>query len=187
MSSHEVVLKRDCEATRIPFGGVELLAAGAQLRILQSLGGTYTVANDRGEMLRIESKDADALGFEAQQPASPQSAEFSEALVWNTLKTVYDPEIPVNVVDLGLIYACRITSLETGHKIEVEMSLTAPGCGIGDVLKADIERRLSQLPEVGEVSINIVFDPPWHPGLMSQAAKLQLGLDVEAGSSARMY
>jgi metal-sulfur cluster biosynthetic enzyme len=104
------------------------------------------------------------------------------------LKTVYDPEIPVNVVDLGLIYACRITPVENGgHKIEIEMSMTAPGCGMGDVLRADIESKLSQLPEVREVRAQIVFDPPWHPGRMSDAAKLQLGLDLDTSSSLPVY
>jgi len=187
MADNEIVLQRDCEATRIPYGGALLLPAGSRLRMLQSLGGTYTVVNDYGEMLRIESKDADALGIDIEQPATSQPISFSEKLVWDTLKTVYDPEIPVNIVDLGLIYLCRITPVELGQRIEIEMSMTAPGCGMGDVLKADVQRRLSELPEVDDVSVNVVFDPPWHPGLMSQAAKLQLGLDVDSGPSFRTY
>ena len=99
------------------------------------------------------------------------------------MKTVYDPEIPVNIVDLGLIYSCQVTPVEGGgNKIEIKMAMTAPGCGMGDVLRADIERKLSQLPGVKEVHAQIVFDPPWHPGRMSDAAKLQLGLDLDTGS-----
>jgi probable FeS assembly SUF system protein SufT len=180
---NDIVLKRDCEATTIPFGDLQRLTAGARVRILQSLGGTYTVTNERGEMLRIETRDADALGIEEQQAATAEPAKFSEELVWNALKTVYDPEIPVNIVDLGLIYTCRITPSEQGQRIEIEMSMTAPGCGMGDVLKADIQRRLSELPEVADVQVEVVFDPPWQPGRMSPAAKLQLGLDLESSPS----
>ena len=180
MSSDTVVLSRDCEATQVPFGGVQVLPAGTWVRITQSLGGSYTVATEQGYMLRIEAKDADALGIVPQaQPAEAAPGQFSEKLVWDVLKTVYDPEIPVNIVDLGLIYSCRITPIEGGHKIEIEMSVTAPGCGMGDVLKADIERKLSQLPSVKEVQAKIVFDPPWHPRRMSEAAKLQLGIDLD--------
>ncbi len=182
MSHETVTLTRDCEATAIPFGGTERLAAGTRVTITQSLGGTYTVTTERGAMVRIEAKDADALGLAPSQ-VQPQSApaEFSEKLVWDQLKTVYDPEIPVNVVDLGLIYACRINPADGGgQKIEIDMSMTAPGCGMGDVLKADIERKLSQLPDVKQVRATIVFDPPWDPSRMSDAAKLQLGLDLDA-------
>jgi len=184
MPNEAVVLKRDCEATQIPWGGVQVLPAGAQVRIVQSLGGSYTVATERGFMVRIESKDADALGLTPQaKPAQGAPAEFSEKLVWDQLRTVYDPEIPVNIVDLGLIYSCQITPAESGHKIEISMSMTAPGCGMGDVLKAEIESKLSRLPDVREVHAWIVFEPPWNVGMMSEAAKLQLGLDLDAGSS----
>lgn len=186
MSDNSVVLSRDCEATQVPFGGVQVLPAGSRVRIMQSLGGSYTVASEQGYMLRIDAKDADALGL-APQAADSAPTEFSEKLVWDQLKTVYDPEIPVNVVDLGLIYSCRITPVEGGHKIDIDMSMTAPGCGMGDVLKADIERKLSQLPAVKEVQAKIVFDPPWQPGRMSEAAKLQLGLDLDSDSTLPMY
>jgi probable FeS assembly SUF system protein SufT len=189
MPNNEIVLSRDCEATEVPYGGVQVLPAGTSVRITQSLGGTYTVSTQQGAMMRIEASNADALGFAAQPkevPAAPP--QFSEKLVWDRLKTVYDPEIPVNVVDLGLIYTCRITPVESGgHKIEIEMSMTAPGCGMGDVLRADIERKLSELPEVREVRAQIVFDPPWNPGRMSDAAKLQLGLDLDTSSSLPVY
>lgn len=189
MQTNVIELTRDCEATEVPYGGVQVLPAGTKVRIMQSLGGSYTVATEHGSMMRIEAKNADALGL-AQQPKEAQAApaQFSEKLVWEQLKTVYDPEIPVNIVDLGLIYSCQITPAETGgHKIEIKMAMTAPGCGMGDVLRADIERKLSQLPEVKEVHAQIVFDPPWNPSRMSDAAKLQLGLDLDTNSSFPMY
>lgn len=189
MESKLIELSRDCEATEIPYGGVQVLPAGTKVRIMQSLGGSYTVVTDRGSMVRIEAKNADALGFAAeakQTQAAP--AQFSEKLVWDQLKTVYDPEIPVNIVDLGLIYSCQIMPVEDGgKKIEITMAMTAPGCGMGDVLRSDIERKLTQLPEVKEVRAQIVFDPPWNPSRMSDAAKLQLGLDLDTDSSFPMY
>lgn len=181
MTGNMVIMTRDCEATQVPFGNVEVIPAGSQVRIMQSLGGSYTVATADGLMLRVESKNADALGLAPQAASGGEApSRFSETLVWDTLKTVYDPEIPVNIVDLGLIYSCRITPDGGRNKIEIDMSMTAPGCGMGDVLKADIARRLSALPEVSEVHVQIVFDPPWHPGLMTEAAKLQLGLDLDS-------
>ncbi len=112
-----------------------------------------------------------------EAPAEPTA--FSENLVWNELKTVYDPEIPVNIVDLGLIYACDITPLhEGGKKIDVKMSMTAPGCGMSEVLKRDVEMKVARVPEVKEVNVEVVFDPPWNPSRMSEAAKLQLGFDL---------
>jgi probable FeS assembly SUF system protein SufT len=189
MQTNVIELTRDCEATEVPYGGVQILPAGTKVRIMQSLGGSYTVATEQGSMVRIEAKNADALGL-TPQPTEEQTApaQFSEKLVWDQLKTVFDPEIPVNVVDLGLIYSCQITPAESGgQKIEIKMAMTAPGCGMGDVLRADIERKLSQLPEVREVRAQIVFDPPWNPGRMSDAAKLQLGLDLDTGSTLPVY
>lgn len=189
MQANVIALTRDCEATEVPYGGVQVLPAGTKVRIMQSLGGSYTVATEHGSMMRIEVGNADALGI-ASAPKEEQAAplEFSERLVWDQLKTVFDPEIPVNIVDLGLIYSCQITPHEGGgRRIEIEMTMTAPGCGMGDVLRSDIERKLSQLPEVKEVRAQIVFDPPWNPSRMSDAAKLQLGLDLDTGSSFPMY
>lgn len=189
MQSNVIALTRDCEATEIPYGGVQVLPAGTKVRIMQSLGGSYTVAAEQGSMMRIEAKNADALGLTPEPKASEAApVPFSEKLVWEQLKTVFDPEIPVNIVDLGLVYSCQIIPAESGgHKIEIKMAMTAPGCGMGDVLRADIERKLSQLPEVKEVHAQIVFDPPWNPGRMSDAAKLQLGLDLDTNSSFPMY
>jgi probable FeS assembly SUF system protein SufT len=189
MQSTVIELTRDCEATEVPYGGVQVLPAGTKVRVMQSLGGTYTVSTERGSMMRIEAKNADALGFARQSTeAQTAPAPFSEKLVWDQLKTVFDPEIPVNIVDLGLVYSCQVVPAETGgHKIEIKMAMTAPGCGMGDVLRADIESKLLQLPEVREVHAQIVFDPPWNPSRMSDAAKLQLGLDLDTDSSLPMY
>jgi probable FeS assembly SUF system protein SufT len=178
-----IELKRDCEAIEIPSGTPRKLTAGTRVRIAQFLGTAYTVVTDFGNMCRVDGKDADALGLTAPAADGSESqASFSEQLVWDQLKTVYDPEIPVNIVDLGLIYSCDITSLDDGKKIDVKMSMTAPGCGMGNVLKADVENKLARLPEVKQVNVYVVFDPPWHPGLMSEAAKLQLGFDLDYGA-----
>jgi probable FeS assembly SUF system protein SufT len=134
----------------------------------------------------VEGSDADALGLAASPPAENRGAEIhgaqpgSEKPVWEVLRTIFDPEIPVNIVDLGLVYSCSITPLhESGHRIDIKMTLTAPGCGMAGVLKDDVERKLSRLPGVKEVSVEVVFDPPWEPSRMSEAAKLQLGLDLD--------
>jgi len=154
--------------------------------ILQSLGSSYTVSAEYGYMFRIDAGDADALGLTPaeNQPGNEAAhiGSFSEQMVWDQLKTVYDPEIPVNIVDLGLIYASEVSALEEGgKKIDVKMSMTAPGCGMGNVLKADVESKLARLPEVRAVNVEIVFDPPWTPARMSEAAKLQLGFDLDYG------
>ena len=154
---------------------------------MQSLGSGYTVATDRGCMYRVDAKDTDALGLSnaatAQAP-TVHEGNFSEQMIWDQLKTVYDPEIPVNIVDLGLVYSCDIAPLEQGgNSVHIKMSMTAPGCGMGNVLKADVESKLSRLPSVKEVHVEVVFDPAWHPGLMSDAAKLQLGFDLDYGTT----
>ncbi len=184
ITNQTVTLTRDCAGTAIPAGTKQSLSAGTTVRITQAMGGSYTVSA-RGALYRIEAQDADALGLsgpEAEQHAPPT---FSERMVWDQLKTVYDPEIPVNIVDLGLIYGCAIVEAEGGgKKIDVQMSLTAPGCGMSDVLKADVEQKLRRLPEVKEVRVEVVFDPPWSPARMTEAAKLQLGFDMDyAGPS----
>jgi probable FeS assembly SUF system protein SufT len=140
--------------------------------------------SDQGYMLRIGPKDADALGIDAAATPmeNPSPDEFSEQLVWDQLRTVYDPEIPVNVVDLGLIYECKIQPLEDGNQIDIKMTMTAPGCGMADVLKMDIQRKLAGLPSVKGLNVEVVFDPPWHPARMSEAARLQLGLDLDSAS-----
>lgn len=179
-----IELNRDCEAIEIPSGIKRVLPAGTRVRISQFLGSGYTVMSDMGCMFRIDGKDAGALGMTV--PAEAQKiteGTFKDQMVWDRLKTVYDPEIPVNIVDLGLIYSCKISAHEQGgKKIDIKMSMTAPGCGMGNVLKADVESKVSRLPEVKQVDVEVVFDPPWHPGLMSEAAKLQLGFDLDYGT-----
>jgi probable FeS assembly SUF system protein SufT len=178
ITNQTVTLKRECAGTAIPAGTQQILPAGTTVRIAQAMGGSYTVSA-QGALYRIEAKDADALGFSADAEAHGP-ATFSERMVWDQLKTVYDPEIPVNIVDLGLIYGCEIGEAEGGgRKIDVQMSLTAPGCGMSDVLKADVEKKLARLPEVKEVRVQVVFDPPWSPARMTEAAKLQLGFDLD--------
>lgn len=184
--SEPITLSRACEVVEIPSGTRHVLPMGAEVRISQSLGDTYTIATSQG-MYRIDAKDADALGLSlnpaAAHPAAQQGT-FSEEAVWAELRTIFDPEIPVNIADLGLIYSCVITQLsDTSKRIEIKMSLTAPGCGMADILKADVERRLSRLPGVKEVNVEVVFDPPWDPSRMSEAAKLQLGLDLDFSPS----
>jgi len=178
-----IELKRECEAIEIPSGIRRMLPALTRVRISQFLGSGYTVVTDTGYMCRIDGKDSDAMGLTppvAQQ--KPSDVPFSEHMVWDQLKTVFDPEIPVNIVDLGLIYSCKITDREQGgKKVAVDMSMTAPGCSMGNVLKADVESKLSSLPEVKEVDVQVVFEPPWNAGLMSEAAKLQLGFDLDYG------
>jgi probable FeS assembly SUF system protein SufT len=178
-SNIHTVLNRNCDVIEIPSGRVSTLPQGMSLRIMQSRGDSYTVWTDYGQMYRIEGKDADALGLQAES-GTPQAAEdareFNEQMVWDILKTVYDPEIPVNIVDLGLIYSCKISDVQPeGKRLDIDMSMTAPGCGMGGVLKADVEARLARLPAVKEVHVEVVFDPPWDMSRMSEAARLQLG------------
>jgi probable FeS assembly SUF system protein SufT len=183
ITNQTVALRRDCAAIAIPAGTKQILPAETSVRVMQAMGGSYTVSA-RGALYRIEAQDADALGVSVEaEKGAP--ATFSERMVWDQMKTVYDPEIPVNIVDLGLIYGCEIGEAEGGgKKIDVQMSLTAPGCGMSDVLKADVEQKLRRLPEVKEVRVQVVFDPPWSPARMTEAAKLQLGFDLDyTGSS----
>ncbi len=184
-----IELKRDCPAIEIPSGIHRLLPSNTRVRVSQFLGTSYTVVSDMGCMFRIDAKDSDALGFTAPAPqATAAEGAFSEKLVWDQLKTVYDPEIPVNIVDLGLIYSCEVFEHEQGgKKIAIRMSMTAPGCGMGNVLKADVESKVANLPEVKAVDVQVVFDPPWNPGLMSEAAKLQLGFDLDYGAPANRF
>lgn len=181
MNHEPITVSRNCAVIGIPTGISAKIPAGTSVRIMQHLGTGYTVMTEYGQMFRVDNKDADALGLPIPETTeTPTDAvNFSEKLVWDQLKTVYDPEIPVNIVDLGLIYACDITPLdEGGRKIDVKMSMTAPGCGMSDVLKRDVEMKVARVPEVREVNVEVVFDPPWNPTRMSEAAKLQLGFDL---------
>lgn len=179
ITNQTISLRRDCAAIAIPAGTRQSLPAGTSVRVTQAMGGSYTVAVG-GALFRIEEQDADALGLAGPEEPRHAPPAFSERMVWDQLKTVYDPEIPVNIVDLGLIYGCSISDHpEGGKQLDVQMSLTAPGCGMSDVLKADVENKLRRLPEVKQVNVQVVFDPPWSPARMSEAAKLQLGFDLD--------
>jgi probable FeS assembly SUF system protein SufT len=180
--SEQKILTRDVEAAVVPIGTKVTLQKGETAHITQSLGGTYTVIVN-GNMFRIESKDADALGLEiAAAPAAaahsgPLTQEELEKKIWEQLKTCYDPEIPVNIVDLGLIYDCHLTPIGADNfKADVKMTLTAPGCGMGPVLAQDVQNKLISLEPIDEANVELVWDPPWNQGMMTEAAKLQLGL-----------
>ena len=181
--SEQKVLTRDVEASVVPIGTKVTLQKGETAHITQSLGGTYTVVVN-GNMFRIESKDADALGIEVKPadtataaPSGPLTQEELEKKVWESLKTCYDPEIPVNIVDLGLIYDCHLTLIGAdNYKADVKMTLTAPGCGMGPVLAQDVQNKLISLEPIDEANVELVWDPPWNQSMMTEAAKLQLGL-----------
>ncbi len=183
MSSELKILARDVEASVVPVGTKVTLQKGEQAHITQSLGGSYTVIVN-GNMFRIAEKDADALGLEVSTasaataaPAGPLTQEELEKKVWESLKTCYDPEIPVNIVDLGLIYDCHLTPIGAdNYKADVKMTLTAPGCGMGPVLAQDVQNKLISLEPIDEANVELVWDPPWNQGMMTEAAKLQLGL-----------
>lgn len=174
-------LRRDCEAIAVPSGQRQTLSAGTPVRIVQTRGGAFTVSNEIRAIFRIDGQDADALGLAPpKNSAPPPLGPLTEDMVWKTLKTVFDPELPVNVVDLGLIYSCDVKKNEQGsHSIAVRMAMTSPGCGMSNVLKSDVETRLKRLPEVAEVNVEVVFDPPWTQARMSEAARLQLGMDLD--------
>jgi probable FeS assembly SUF system protein SufT len=177
-----VTTTRDVNAVMIPAGTPLTIPKETELTITQSLGGSYTVMGP-GIMARIDARDADALGFEIkEQPvqtsnAAEQVGPVDTDLIWEQMKTCYDPEIPVNIVDLGLVYDCKVSPLpEGGHRVEVKMTLTAPGCGMGGVIAQDVENRIRAVPGVTDVSVEIVWDPIWNQSMMSDAARLQLGL-----------
>jgi probable FeS assembly SUF system protein SufT len=178
---HEVrvALKRECEVTMIPSGETLTLAQGDVVAVTQALGGSFTVRTEMGYLVRVGALDADALGLESapEQAAPGEAGPFSLEQVIEQLKTVFDPEIPVNVVDLGLIYVCEAHPLaDGGHRVEIKMSMTAPGCGMGDVLKADAWRKVQGVAGVTDVDIEIVWEPAWDQSRMSEGAQLQLGL-----------
>ena len=180
-ANETVTLTRDVDAAVIPVGTKVTLLKGEEALITQSLGGSYTVIVN-GNMFRIEGKNADALGKESSADAAftggqPRTREELEKEIWNQMRACYDPEIPVNIVDLGLIYDCQLTPLsEHGYKVEIKMTLTAPGCGMGPTLTQDVENKLLNLEGIDEVHVELVWEPQWNQGLMTEAAKLQLGL-----------
>jgi probable FeS assembly SUF system protein SufT len=178
-NSEVVTLKRDCNAVAVPVGNTVVLPADTEGFITQALGGSYTLYV-MGNLYRIAGDDADALGKEptASPELSPDATdEDIERLVWAQMETCFDPEIPVNIVDLGLVYACRVRELENGARgVFVKMTLTAPGCGMGAILVEDVKSKIEKVPTVERADVELVFDPPWNPSMMSEAAKLQTGI-----------
>ncbi|MBM5812861.1 MAG: putative Fe-S cluster assembly protein SufT [Gammaproteobacteria bacterium] len=182
MRSHDrepIVIQRDVAAVIIPAGFRVTLRQGMPGYLTQALGGSFTVSVE-GNLFRISGDDGDAIGREPlPKPALPAGASDRdvEELAWAQLRTCFDPEIPINIVDLGLIYDCRVTSNPDGTRdVHVRMTLTAPGCGMGEVLVADARDKIAMIPTVREADVELVFDPPWNYSMMSEAARLETGM-----------
>lgn len=177
--TREYTLTTDCPATVIPAGDRIVLKAGTAVFITQTLGGNVTVRTDAG-LFQIAVADTGAIGgYTAKiEGAGPQAAEFSEQAVWDTLKTCFDPEIPVNIVDLGLIYDLAVERTAAGkNAVEVKMTLTAPGCGMGPVIAEDARQKIARLPDVESARVHIVWDPQWTPQMISDAGRKTLGIE----------
>ncbi len=180
-----IELKREVEAVQIPSGDAIKLPLGLKVIITQSLGGTYTVATDFG-LARISTKDVDALGIapeahkkeqESESSNIPEDASDLEAQVWNQLKNVYDPEIPVNIVDLGLVYDCQVVQTDEGKsRAVVKMTLTAPGCGMGPTIAADAQSRIMTIEDMDDAAVELVWEPSWNQGMISVEGKMKLGM-----------
>jgi probable FeS assembly SUF system protein SufT len=178
-TNEPVSLTRDVSAVIIPAGEVVTLREGTTGFVTQALGGSFTVYVE-GNLFRIAGTDADALGKEPVEPPSiPENATDKdiEEVIWQQLKTCYDPEIPINIVDLGLVYRCEVTRTPDGQRsVDVDMTLTAPGCGMGDILVQDAREKIAIIPTVADVRVELVFDPPWNQSMMSDEARLQTGM-----------
>ncbi|TXS94511.1 putative Fe-S cluster assembly protein SufT [Parahaliea aestuarii] len=178
MSAQERTLlttTRDCPGRLVPVGTPVTIPAHTFVTLTQSLGGNYTVIH-HGNMVRVDGTDADALGLEPLKLAydAPADGQISEDQVWDALHTVYDPEVPVDLVNLGLIYKLAID--QDSGTVTIHMTLTAPGCGMGPVLVGDVEYRVAQVPHVQDVQVELVFDPPWSREMMSEEAQLETGM-----------
>ncbi len=195
-----VVVNRDCRVVEIPQGTPTILSVGTHVRITQSLGGSFTVMTEHGQLLRVDEKSADAIGkgpmpgTSAKVPGTsetvpgtqPGAAAGSpaeglvgsvEEKVWAAMRTCFDPEIPVNIVDLGLVYNCEVSELpQGGSRVMVKMTLTAPGCGMGPVIAGDVKTKVEEIAGVRQADVEVVFDPQWNQNMMTEAARLQLGL-----------
>ncbi|HEU4529813.1 MAG TPA: putative Fe-S cluster assembly protein SufT [Steroidobacteraceae bacterium] len=174
-----IVVQRDVKAVVIPAGVEVKLRTGQAGYITQSLGGSFTVYVE-GNLFRIAGEDADAIGKEAARPPElPPGAtdEDLKKIVWDQMRSCYDPEIPINIVDLGLVYECEVRPNEDGTRdVEIKMTLTAPGCGMGEVLVQDVKEKVERVPTVRAAQVELVFDPPWNQSMMSEAARLQTGM-----------
>ncbi len=179
MENEPIVVQRDVQAVIIPAGIEVKLRTGAVGYLTQSLGGSFTVYVE-GNLFRIAGEDADAIGKEPPvRPELPPGAtdEDVRKLVWDQLRTCYDPEIPINIVELGLIYECEVQPNDDGSRnVDVTMTLTAPGCGMGDFLAQDVKEKIEAIPTIREARVEIVFDPPWNQSMMSEAARLETGM-----------
>ncbi len=178
-TSQPCTFERDCEVVMIPAGDEVTIPAGTVGYITQALGGSFTVFID-GNLFRVAGVDADAIGKEPVLPPElPENAteDDVEQLIWEQLKTCYDPEIPVNIVDLGLVYRCDMENNERGERVvSVQMTLTAPGCGMGDILVDDVRSKLELVPTISQVDVELTFDPPWNQSMMSEVARLETGM-----------
>ena len=177
MERRVLVVQRDCPALLVPTGTPITIPANTFITLTQSLGGSYTVVVN-GNMARVDGTDADALGLEALQfnfPA-PSDDQVDIEQVWEVLRTIYDPEIPVSIVELGLIYACKVQREADRNIVRIKLTLTAPGCGMGPILIEDVRYRVALVPNVQDVLVELVFDPPWSRDKMSDEAKLELGM-----------
>ncbi len=178
-SSEPVRFERDCDVVMVPQGDKVTLPAGSVGYITQALGGSYTVFVE-GNLFRVAGGDADAIGKEPVPPLElPEGAddEAVEQMVWSQLRTCFDPEIPINIVDLGLVYEAAVKSREDGQRdVAIRMTLTAPACGMGDILVADVRDKVEMIPTVVEADVELVFDPPWNRNMMSEIARLETGM-----------
>jgi len=182
MRSHEnepFVVNREVRAVLVPAGAEVKLRPGQAGYITQALGGSFTVYVE-GNLFRIAGEDAEAIGKQAVKPPElPPNAteEDVRKLAWEQMRTCYDPEIPINIVDLGLVYECNVTPNEDGTRtVEVQITLTAPGCGMGDILVDDVRDKIGRIPTIREARVSLTFDPPWNQSMMSEAARLQTGM-----------
>ncbi len=178
-ANEPVSLSRDCRAIIIPVGEEVTLPAGTNGFLTQALGGSFTIYVE-GNLFRIAGADADAIGKEPLEPPElPADATDADiqSLVWAQMKTCYDPEIPINIVDLGLIYDCQVEPVGDGmRRVSIQMTLTAPGCGMGPVLVEDVREKVEIIPTVAQAEVDLVFDPPWNQTMMSEEARLEAGL-----------
>jgi len=171
-----ITLTRDVDAYIVPSGDKVTLLSGNVVRITQALGGNYTILAN-GNMVQITAENADALGFEVEKKPEPETDnDFTENLVWDQLKTCYDPEIPVNIVELGLIYDLDTSENDDGKTVNIKMTLTAPGCGMGPVIADEVDRKVKGINGVQYVNVELVWEPQWNQNMMSEAAKLELGM-----------
>jgi len=171
-----ITLTRDVDAYIVPSGDKVTLLSGNVVRITQALGGNYTILAN-GNMVQITAENADALGFEVEKKPEPETDnDFTENLVWDQLKTCYDPEIPVNIVELGLIYDLDTSENDDGKSVNIKMTLTAPGCGMGPVIADEVDRKVKGINGVQYVNVELVWEPQWNQNMMSEAAKLELGM-----------